>query len=280
MQSQFRCVRCVLCCAVVCRVITMTLGAVCLLVCSPPQSNALPPYYYSEQPPPYANISGTQVWHPPPPPTLPQYAPQPVVTPVVITNIAPPSRKLPSRSRTCCYGCSGAIIVTLALVGIALWLGLQFGTKLLSSPSRESTPDVCPAKRVLCDGYKDCSWGSDETGCVRFGTDNQLLVKTSTEGIFLPVCSEGWSQHLSELTCSQLGFRRSYAYESMRDSSSRTLSAANKSSSYIQGKLTDSSSCLGQQTVALKCSNCGQQQSSSRIIGGGEAQLGHWPWQF
>ncbi|XP_062391979.1 transmembrane protease serine 13-like [Sardina pilchardus] len=247
------------------------------------QTDAPPPYYSvtgaAQRPPPYSPANGVQVWHTPP--THPQYAPQPVATPVIIPHVGPPSRKFSRRGRAGCYGASLCLILTFTLLGIAVWVGMKYGLIWPDDDDKESSPtDTCPDHTVLCNGYSDCSRGSDESICVRFGAGGQLQIKTSTAGGFLPVCSQGWSSSLTDLTCSQLGLTGSHTYGSMASSLSKSLSATDpKSSDHIQGRLTVSSSCPAQQTVTLECTNCGQPQSSSRIIGGEVAQLGDWPWQ-
>lgn len=248
------------------------------------QGDAPPPYYSvtepSYRPPPYAPTDPQGkaiIWHTPP--SQPQYVPRPVVTPVVNSNsLVQPTRKSITRSRACCYGSSGAITLLFALAALSIWLGLRYGPLLLTQPSDDPAPDTCPPDAVACDGQEDCSRGSDESNCVRFGNNNQLEVKTSSVGRFLPVCAQQWSSTLADLTCRQLGFRRSHSSH-FRKYSSETLSPSPGHSSKIQGRLINSSFCPQEQTVTLKCTECGQPQSSSRIIGGEQAELGQWPWQ-
>ncbi|TRY57386.1 hypothetical protein DNTS_024966, partial [Danionella cerebrum] len=191
---------------------------------------------------------------PPPAQTPPTYVPQNILqtpAPCLVQTMAPQRSAAGSlRSRRRCYGGSSAIVFILVMVGIAVWLGLRYRSPLWT-PEKQPETDTCPASSVICDGRKDCSQGSDEAGCVRFGAANELQVMTSKSGSFLPVCTQGWNKNMADQTCQQLGFRQSYA----------------------DGGLTTSSSSF--QTV----SNCGTPPVSSRIIGGSVAADGQWPWQ-
>ncbi|CDQ77863.1 unnamed protein product, partial [Oncorhynchus mykiss] len=139
--------------------------------------------------------------------------------------------------------------------------------------------DSCPSNTVECDGRQECKLGSDETNCLRFGSNGALQVKTNSAGSFLPVCYSGWNKGLADQTCAQLGFRASHSTSSVKDGSSTTLTVTGQTCNTIQGKVSvNSSSCLNKDTVSLQCINCGRQQSS-RIIGGSAANLGDWPWQ-
>uniref|UniRef100_A0A3B4YJI6 Transmembrane serine protease 13b n=1 Tax=Seriola lalandi dorsalis TaxID=1841481 RepID=A0A3B4YJI6_SERLL len=206
-----------------------------------------------------------------------------------------PSNK---RRRCCesnsqCYGGSGGALLVLALLALAIWLGVRYGTRLSTTVTiynennddRIEDPlpifDTCPNNTVQCDGIVDCKLGSDENNCVRFGEGNSLQVRTSEDGRFLPVCYKGWDERYADQTCTQLGFRNSYVTKAAKSQTqSIGLTLTSRSSSLIQGAVKVSSSCPSQETVSLQCVDCGQQQSTSRIIGGSIAKTGQWPWQL
>ncbi|KAI1903866.1 hypothetical protein AGOR_G00031630 [Albula goreensis] len=257
------------------------------------QDTPPPPYSSVGQQPPlqsYDPLTG-QVWVNPP--SQPYYIPQQppaVAAPYVIQqSTTQPHRR---KARRCCgtsacrYGSSSGGTIMLVLLAIAIWLGVRYGPRLVhyAFSSDEDKPSVvekdsCPAGTVQCDGRRDCKLGSDETNCVRFGPDGVLQVKNYKDEIFLPVCHQGWSKSNSDETCAMLGFRKSYLTESVTSQSSSVFTLTGKSSDTLQGQLKVSSSCADQRVVSLACTDCGRQQSSSRIIGGSVAQLGQWPWQ-
>ncbi|KAM8904233.1 transmembrane protease serine 13a isoform 2-T2 [Spinachia spinachia] len=229
------------------------------------------------------------------PPAYPQYIPQygPPVAPAQVQLSIPPKKK-----KSCCdgnarwYGGSGGGFVVLSLLGLAVWLGVRYGTRLAAveafhqEPSEEryeNLPlpkyDTCPNNTVECDGTNDCKLGSDEKNCVRFGENNSLQVRTSEDSRFLPVCFKDWDMNYSDLTCAQLGLRKSYVTKAITTQQSIGLAVTSKSSALIQDLVKVNSSCPGQETVSLQCVDCGRQASTSRIIGGSVARVGDWRWQ-
>ncbi|KAM9801610.1 transmembrane protease serine 13a [Neosynchiropus ocellatus] len=263
-----------------------------------------PPPYYSvtvpSQPPykPY-EVSGYGIGPGLTPHSHPHYIPQypsPVApTQIQHTGISPRCKKRRCCERSAqCYGGSGGAILLIGLLALAIWLGVRFGTRLVSTTiynnfeiqdSPDEDPplpsfDTCPNNTVKCDGVRDCQLGSDETNCVRFASGNKLEVMTDEDGRFLPVCYTGWSQTASDQTCQQLGFRGSFSTKTIKASGlSIGLTLTNKSSSTIQSKVKVSSSCADEEIVSLMCADCGRQQSTSKIIGGTAAKSGQWPWQ-
>ncbi|XP_075997791.1 transmembrane protease serine 13a isoform X2 [Genypterus blacodes] len=274
-----------------------------------PDPNERPPPYYGygmhTQPPlkPYEEVvnggglMGT-------PPSQPYYIPRyslPHVAPPVTGSSTYPVRK---KTRSCannarCFGGLGAALLLFLLLGIGIWIGVRYGTKNAfedffshesedsedsedsdDSDSSESSHDTCINNTILCDATKDCQMGTDETNCVRFGSSNRLEVRTSQDGRFLPVCFEGWDKAFADKTCAQLGFKKTFYTEPVEGKPTIGLTMTNASSSFIQGQVQVSSSCPNQQTVSLKCIDCGRQQSSNRIIGGSAASVGQWPWQL
>nr|XP_046245101.1 transmembrane protease serine 13a isoform X2 [Scatophagus argus] len=265
--------------------------------------NEPPPPYYSvavhTQPPlkPYEEVVygvGPGVTPPAHPHYIPQYPP-PVVAPQVTRSSIPPSSK---RNRCCksnsqCYGGSGGALLLLILLALAIWLGVRYGTRLatvailydddddhVDEIHSVTRYDTCPNNTVQCDAIRDCQLGTDETNCVRFGTDRSLQVKTSQDGRFLPVCYKGWDESYADQICRQLGFRGSYVTKAIQSQESIALTVTSRSIKPIQGLVEVSSSCPDQEKVSLQCIDCGRQQSTSRIIGGSVAKEGQWPWQL
>ncbi|KAM9733731.1 transmembrane protease serine 13a [Menidia menidia] len=260
-------------------------------------------------PPPYSSVAvhtqlphgpyGGQVIHgsglavPTRPHYIPQYAPY-VANPPITQAIPPPRKKKNCcESNAQCYRGSGAAVLLLAVLGVAIWLGVRYGTrtattnfsgeKVDETEGGGDTPlpeyDNCSNNTVQCDAIRNCQLGTDETDCVRFGRDNDLQVRTAQDGRFLPVCYKGWDDNYADQVCSQLGFRRSYTSKGIQSQQTTALTLTSKSSSPIQGLVNVSSSCPNQETVSLQCVDCGKQQSTSRIIGGSVAKEGQWPWQ-
>ncbi|XP_041850923.1 transmembrane protease serine 13a [Melanotaenia boesemani] len=231
------------------------------------------------------------------PPTQPYYIPQylpPVVSLKVTETIITPKRK-----RKCCEGnaqCyrgSGAAVLVLALLGVAIWLGVRYGIRTAATeflcddnkdPGSERAPlldsDSCSNNTVQCDAIKDCKLATDETNCVRFGDNNSVQIRTAQDDRFLPLCYKGWNKNYADQICSQLGFRQSSASTKIQSPNSIGLILTNRSYSLVQGLVNVSSSCPDQEIVSLQCVACGKQQSTSRIIGGSIAKTGQWPWQL
>nr|XP_020845474.1 transmembrane protease serine 5 [Phascolarctos cinereus] len=102
---------------------------------------------------------------------------------------------------------------------------------------------------------------------------------------WLLVCHEGWNPALGTWICRHLGHLRLSHHKGVN----LTDIKVNSSQEFLQflpgsgGRLEDMwqhrHSCALGWVVSLKCSECGVQHLTSRIIGGTSAVLGQWPWQ-
>ncbi|XP_047450852.1 transmembrane protease serine 13a [Mugil cephalus] len=231
---------------------------------------------------------------------IPQYSPPVTAPPVTQTSIPPRRKKRCCEGSRQCYSGTGVALLVLAVLGLAVWLGVRYGTRSggFSYDYEEDEDDddnyddeehrndvlakidTCPSTTVQCDAIANCQLGTDEANCVRFDENSGLQVRTSQDGRFLPVCYKGWDQGYADQICAQLGLRKSYVSKAVQTQDSIALTLTHKSDSPIQGLVNVSPSCPNQETVSLQCVDCGRQQSTSRIIGGTAAKSGHWPWQL
>ncbi|TRY86690.1 hypothetical protein DNTS_025806, partial [Danionella cerebrum] len=245
---------------------------------------------------------------------LPNYVPKDPtkvqVAAVVITQrvFVPPKQQSSSCSTKMWMGWLCAL-VGLGLIGMAIALGVYYGSKSHpvnyengckgenciqnEKPCDQNdckdeeqndayeimmTSDNC-SRSMFCNGIIECKQEIDETNCVRFGEGRVLQVKTSQDGRYLPVCSQGLNKSYADQICEQLGFRRAYALSSVDSNPSVALTIRPKSPKLIQALVNVSSGCPDNSAVSIECTDCGKQQTVSRIIGGTSSKLGQWPWQ-
>ncbi|XP_077065058.1 transmembrane protease serine 13a [Siphateles boraxobius] len=220
------------------------------------------------------------------------------VSAVIVTQrvVAPQKRQESCGQSGKCWCGWGGVLLLLFLIGLAIWLGVRYGSKSYSVHYEDNCKgkdcnevhethddikgsDICPNSSIKCDGIKDCQQASDETNCVRFGKGGVLQVRTAQDGRFLPVCYQGLDKSYADQICEQLGFRGSYASSPVNSEMSVALTVGSTSAKLIQGLVSVSSSCLNNSAVSLECTDCGKQQSASKIIGGTASKLGQWPWQ-
>ncbi|XP_040181396.1 transmembrane protease serine 13-like [Rana temporaria] len=181
---------------------------------------------------------------------------------------------------------ASTIFVFLVLIVVVIGLGLITAYKLNafggSSSNNYIVREKCFPNKTLCNGIAECDKGGDEAGCVRFRWDNSLLqvMSRTRENVWLPVCSTGYSNNFPSYVCQRLGFQEQPTYGSvtMNDNSENVGLFTARTSDTIQGSL-DSETCPSGQYLSLKCSDCGKQMASSRIIGGTLASPGEWLWQ-
>ncbi|KAA0702369.1 Transmembrane protease serine 13 [Triplophysa tibetana] len=259
--------------------------------------------------------------------TVPYYVPRDptkvaavIVTQETVLHASSKKRQSSGRSTKCLIGWA-IVLLVLAAIGLAIWLGVRYGPRVQSdsesndhesgtndsgtndsgendSGENESdsdckgkscnddnnknhikTSETCSNFTVPCDGIEDCQQASDETNCVRFSQGGVLQVRTAQDEQFLPVCYPGMDKGYADQICVQLGFRRAYALGLVETKTSTVLSLKPREDKLIQGLVSVSSSCSDEKAVVLECTDCGQQQLSSRIIGGSVSNDGQWPWQ-
>ncbi|KAI7800505.1 transmembrane protease serine 13a [Triplophysa rosa] len=242
--------------------------------------------------------------------TVPYYVPRDptqvaaiIVTQETVLHASSKKRQSYGRSTKCLIGWA-IVLLVLAAIGLAIWLGVRNGPRVESdsesnphesndheldendSGEHESDDDdeknhmkTCSNFTVECDAIEDCQQASDETNCVRFGQGGVLQVRTAQDEQFLPVCYPGMDKSYADQICVQLGFRRAYALGLVETKTSTVLSLKPREDKLIQGLVSVSSSCPNERAISLECTDCGQQKLSSRIIGGSVSNDGQWPWQ-
>ncbi|XP_044522262.1 transmembrane protease serine 5 [Gracilinanus agilis] len=168
--------------------------------------------------------------------------------------------------------------VLMAGIGAGIWLlVLLFKAYSLAKLKQQKTMD-CTEKPPIPTAFKSVSF--------RINTRNFLLeVQVGAQPGWLLVCQEGWSPALGTQICRHLGHLR-FSHHKVVNLTDIKVSNSQK---YVQlfprlgGRLEEMwkprSSCALGQVIALKCSECGFQHLTFRIIGGAPAVLGRWPWQ-
>ncbi|KAM9813161.1 transmembrane protease serine 4-like isoform X1 [Syngnathus typhle] len=149
-----------------------------------------------------------------------------------------------------------------------------------------------------CDGTDDCTGGEDEQTClsslkvnttfpVRLMTRQNILQVYNPSAGWRSVCSEGWTEKYSQMTCTQLG----YTYKprstnvpvntlpSDLQSGPFTALRSGTGNTPVHQATADQSACRSQAVLSLSCSDCGEVDPQNRIVGGTDAVIEDSPWQ-
>ncbi|XP_077468230.1 transmembrane protease serine 4a isoform X2 [Stigmatopora argus] len=149
-----------------------------------------------------------------------------------------------------------------------------------------------------CDGTEDCKGGEDELTClssfkvnttfpVRLVTQQSVLQVYNPSSGWRSVCGEGWTERHTLAACSQLGYTHqprstdvkvNKLASNLRRGPFGALRSGSASTPLYQA-IVDRSSCTSGSVVSLSCSDCGQREPETRIVGGTAAFIEDWPWQ-
>ncbi|NWI37797.1 TMPS5 protease, partial [Picathartes gymnocephalus] len=186
----------------------------------------------------------------------------------------------------------------LLLLGVTgLLAGTAAGTWLLGQlkqlkqpqPGQGSPPEQHLDASPACDDAEEeepVVRGAPSTVSFRINTANSLLeARLEAHPGWLLVCHELWEPSLGTLLCQHLGYLSLAQQKGVKLPDVR-LGAGQQ---FLQvtpgraGSLQDSwqlrSSCESGRVVALRCSECGLQAGTPRVVGGTDVSPGRWPWQ-
>uniref|UniRef100_A0AAR5PWV3 Peptidase S1 domain-containing protein n=1 Tax=Dendroctonus ponderosae TaxID=77166 RepID=A0AAR5PWV3_DENPD len=175
-----------------------------------------------------------------------------------------------------------------------------------------SNSKVCIDQEKICDGIKDCPQGDDERQCVTIASDSKtanefpyysngyLMVRK--HGVWGKLCIDNFDNvvsksHISweindlgKAICKSMTYQKLRSIESSEDVAEATdkqyfelaYTMENKNKSSL---LFKESSCPTRKVVKVTCEalECGARPQAvkhvARVVGGGNAGLGSWPWQ-
>ncbi|XP_068935908.1 transmembrane protease serine 5 [Petaurus breviceps papuanus] len=167
----------------------------------------------------------------------------------------------------------------MAGIGAGIWLlVLLFRTNALLKTLQQKNIMSCTEEPLPPTESKSVSF--------RVNTKNFLLeMQVRAWPGWLLVCHEGWSRALGTQICGHLGHLRLGHYKGVNltdikvNNSQQFVQFLPGSGGHLEEMWQHRNSCALGQVVSLKCSECGVQHLTSRILGGTPAVLGRWPWQ-